>query len=121
LVAISAWQPEVHGRGVLRLVVVLCGTTAFGAIHVIAEYAIMIRFSHANWDSPPGTGYLTVAVITISAIVTAIMTLRTPQRGRDDEPQTDPPFRVAYPRLTPRKTCFWQCRFPLTPDGNLAA
>jgi len=73
LVAISAWQPEVHGRGVLRLVVVLCGTTAFGAIHVIAESAIMIRFSDANWDSPPGTGYLTVAVITISAIVTAIM------------------------------------------------
>ena len=27
----------------------------------------MIRFSDANWDSPPGFGYLTVATITISA------------------------------------------------------
>jgi hypothetical protein len=28
LIAISAWQPEIHGRGILRLVVVLWGTTA---------------------------------------------------------------------------------------------
>jgi hypothetical protein len=35
-------------------------------------------------ETPAGTGYLTVAVITLSAILTAIMTLRTPQRGADD-------------------------------------
>jgi hypothetical protein len=74
VVAISAWQPEVRGRGVLRLAVVLWGTTAFGVVHVIVEYMIMINFSDANWDTPPGTGYLTVAVITLSAILTAIMT-----------------------------------------------
>ena len=39
-----------------RLVVVLWGTTAFGVIHVMAEYAIMIRFSDANWDRPPASG-----------------------------------------------------------------
>ena len=60
----------------------------------------MINFSDANWDCPPGTGYLTVATITISAILTAIMTLRTPQRGADDEPHRGPPFRVAHPRLS---------------------
>jgi hypothetical protein len=49
LVAISAWQPDIHGRGVLRLVVVLWGTTAFGASPVVAEHAIMIRFSDTNW------------------------------------------------------------------------
>jgi hypothetical protein len=86
LVAISAWQPEVHGRRVLRLVVVLWGTTAFGVGHVVAEYAIMIRFSDTNWDSPPGFGYLTVATITISAMLTAIMILRASRRGADDEP-----------------------------------
>jgi len=90
LVVISAWQPEVRGRGVLRLVVVLWGTTAFGAIHMIVEHVVMINFSDANWDSPPGTGYLTVATITISAILTVIMTLRTPERGVDAEPQVDP-------------------------------
>ena len=46
----------------------------------------MIIFSDRDWDTPPGTGYLTVAVITISAILTVIMTLRAPQRGADDEP-----------------------------------
>jgi hypothetical protein len=68
--------------------VVLWGTTAFGVMHMIAEYMIMIRFSDANWDDPPGTGYLTVATIAISAILTAIMTLRTSQRGAD-EPHRD--------------------------------
>ena len=85
LVAISAWQPEVRGRGVLRLAVVLWGTTAFGVVHVIVEVMIMINFSDANWDTPPGTGYLTVATITISAILTVIMTLRTPKSGADDD------------------------------------
>ena len=32
LVAISAWQPETHGRRIRRLVVVLWATTAFGAV-----------------------------------------------------------------------------------------
>jgi hypothetical protein len=90
LVAISAWQPEVRGRGVLRLAVVLWGTTAFGVVHVIVEYVIMINFSDANWDTPPGTGYLTVATITISAILTVIMTLHAPKEGADPERQADP-------------------------------
>jgi hypothetical protein len=90
LVAILAWQPEVRGRRVLRLVVVLWGVTAFGAIHTIVEYVVMINFSDANWDAPPGTGYLTVATITISAILTVIMTLRTPKRAADAEPPVDP-------------------------------
>jgi hypothetical protein len=85
LVVISAWQPEVRGRGVLRLTVVLWGVTAFGAIHTIVEYVVMTSFSEADWDAPPGTGYLTVATITISAILTVIMTLRTPKRAADDD------------------------------------
>ena len=56
LVAISAWQSEAHGRHIRRLAVVLWGTTAFGVIHVITEYPIIIRFSDANWDFPPGMG-----------------------------------------------------------------
>jgi hypothetical protein len=48
----------------------------------------MIRFSDADWDCPPGFGYLTVAIISISAILTAIMTLRVPHRVAD-EPRKD--------------------------------
>jgi hypothetical protein len=74
------------------------------------EYVIIIHFSDADWDTPPGTGCVTVAGITISAILIVIKTLSTPQRGRDDEPQTDL-VQGRYPRLTPRKICFRQCRF----------
>jgi hypothetical protein len=40
----------------------------------------MIIFSERDWDDPTGTGYLTAAVITISAILAVIMTLRAPRR-----------------------------------------
>jgi hypothetical protein len=90
LFAIMAWQRDIDVRRFLRLLVVLWGTTAFGAIHTIAEYVAMIIFSEGAWDIPPGTGYLTVATITISAILTVIMTLRAPERGADDEPGVDP-------------------------------
>jgi hypothetical protein len=86
LVAISAWQRDVDGRRFLRLLVVLWGTTAFGAIHMIVEYVAMTTFSERDWDTPPGTGYLTLATITISAMLTAIMTLRAPRRDADDDP-----------------------------------
>jgi hypothetical protein len=91
LAAIWAWQPEVRGRRrVLRLAVALWGTTAFGIYHQMLVYLmIMVGFSERDWEGPPGTGYLTVAVITISAILTVIMTLRKPQRGADDEPRPD--------------------------------
>jgi|SoimicmetaTmtHPA_FD_contig_31_13635087_length_300_multi_2_in_0_out_0_1 hypothetical protein len=38
----------------------------------------------AQLGCPSGHRYLTVAVITISAILIVIMTLRTPQRGADE-------------------------------------
>jgi hypothetical protein len=62
---------------------------AFGLIHGMLEYTIMIWFGDANWDSPPGTGYLTVAVITISAILTAIMTLLVPHMGAEGKSRSD--------------------------------
>jgi hypothetical protein len=43
-------------------------------------------FSDRDWDTPPGTGHLTVAVITICGILTVIMTLRAPQKGADEPP-----------------------------------
>jgi hypothetical protein len=90
LAMIWAWQPEVRShRRFLRLVVALWGTTAFGIYHQMLVYMIMVGFSERDWDEPLGTGYLTVAAITISAILTAIMTLRAPQKGADDDPHQD--------------------------------
>ena len=90
LVAISVWQPEVRGRGVLRLAVVLWGMTAFGAVHAIVEYCGHDQFQRRQLGYSSGTGYLTVATITICAILTVIMTLRTPEGGADAERQVDP-------------------------------
>ena len=86
LVWIFAWQPEARGRHILRLALVLSGTTAFGFVHVITEYFTMLSFSGGNGEMPIGYGYLIFATITISAILTVIMTLRTPRRGADDDP-----------------------------------
>jgi len=89
LAVIWVWQPEVRTRRpFLRLAVALWGTTAFGIFHQMLAYMIMVGFSERDWDEPPGTGYLTVATITISAILTAIVTLRTPRRA-EDEPHQD--------------------------------
>jgi uncharacterized membrane protein len=89
LLWIVAWQPEVRGRQILRLVIVLWGTTAFGVVHVYIEHVIMIGFRFSTWNPPPGFGYLIFATITISAILTVIMTLRTPRMSADNEPGHD--------------------------------
>ncbi len=83
------WQPEVRGRQILRLVIVLWGTTAFGVIHLYIENVIMIGFRFSTWNAPPGFGYLLFATITISAILTVIMTIRTPRSAADEVPRQD--------------------------------
>jgi hypothetical protein len=91
LAVIWAWQPEVRTRRrFLRIVVALWGTTAFGMYHQMMAYMIMVGLSERDWDEPPGTGYLTVATIAISAILTAIMTLCAPRRGADHDQHQDP-------------------------------
>ena len=90
LAVIWAWQPEVRARRrLLRLAVALWGTTAFGIFHQMLAYMIMVGFSERDWDEPPGTGYLTVAAITISAILIVIMTLRIPRTPADGDQQPD--------------------------------
>jgi hypothetical protein len=87
---IWVWQPEVRTcRRFLRLAVALWGATAFGIFHQMLAYMIMVGFSERDWDEPPGTGYLTVAAITISAILIVIMTLRMPRTAADGDPQPD--------------------------------
>jgi hypothetical protein len=87
LVAILAWQNP-------KLLVAVCCAwwLCSGVRRPLVPYTrsrsfvAMIIFSDRDWDTPPGTGYLTVAVITISAILTVIMTLRAPKRRAGDDP-----------------------------------
>jgi hypothetical protein len=48
------------------------GYDSIWCIHTITEYVAMIIFSSWDWDTPPSTGYITVGIITISAILTVI-------------------------------------------------
>jgi len=52
---------------------VLGASTAAGWFHQVFEYLAAISLSDANWDSPPGTGYFTVAMIAASALATAAL------------------------------------------------
>lgn len=96
LVAVRVWQPEVPGRLFRRLVVLIWGTTAFSFVHLSADYAFMIIFSDANWDTPPLSGYLTAAAIAVSAVLTAGLTLRRPQSQANAGPAVD--LSTALPR-----------------------
>ena len=56
---------------VRRLALVLWGTTVFGLVQSAAAYLFMTGVvSDANWDVPPGTGYLTAAALLVSGVVT---------------------------------------------------
>lgn len=67
----------------LRLVLVLWGTTAFGLVPSAGAYIAMGSFSDANWDSPPGTGYLTAAALLGSAVVTLALAWSPSQELQD--------------------------------------
>jgi hypothetical protein len=71
-VAVVVLLGEPSGRGwpPLPLVAAAWGSTAYGGFHQIADFVAMMIFSDANWDVPPGTGYLTTAVLGLCAFVT---------------------------------------------------
>ncbi len=73
---------EEPGAAVMSQVsLVLGASTAVGLVPAIAEYAVMVWVSDANWDAPPGSGYLTVAMVALLALVLLVVTLgRGPSR-----------------------------------------
>ncbi len=68
VVMVVLWRRNTDLRsGVLPgLTFVLWGATAFGMAHGIVEYVGMAAFNQNNWDTPPGTGWITVAVLVIA-------------------------------------------------------
>ena len=48
----------------------------------MVEYAAMSTFSDANWDVPPGTGYLTVAGLVVAGAITLAYALRPTGSGQ---------------------------------------
>ena len=60
--------------------------SAYGLLHQIGDYLLMTIWSDANWDSPPGTGYPTVALIAVSGVLVAVFGSRI-RPDRDRSPQ----------------------------------
>ncbi len=80
VLAVNGWPADVLGPSFPRVLVLLWGATAFDFPHQLVDYAAMTGWSSANWDSPPGTGALTVVTLATSAVLTLVMTMRAPRR-----------------------------------------
>ena len=83
LVALLDGRPELRAVDRLRIVVALWGAAAFGAVLSMLEYLIMVMLSDANWDVPPGTGYLLAAVPAVAGVLTLVLTLVSARRVPD--------------------------------------
>ncbi|MDO5734943.1 MAG: hypothetical protein Q4P15_00545 [Propionibacteriaceae bacterium] len=70
LYCILWWRnPALPRETLLGLGFVLWGATSFGFAHLLVDFQTMVLFNEFNWDVPPGTGWLTVAVLVIAGAV----------------------------------------------------
>ena len=84
-IAVIDGEPVEPSGNLLPLVVAAWGSTAFGGFHMFAEYLVMSTWSDANWDVPPGTGYLTAAVLLIAGGLTLTYAVRRPGSPRPSD------------------------------------
>lgn len=70
-----------RGIELFRYGLVLLAATSVGGVRQVLEYVVAVSLSDANWDSPPGTGYLTVAFIGLAALTTFVLGCRQGSRG----------------------------------------
>lgn len=59
----------------LQLILVLTGATGFGFFRMMLDFMVMITWSQANWDVPPGTGYLPAIALVLAAVGVVVLTL----------------------------------------------
>lgn len=78
----------------------LWGVTSFGWMRTIGDYMTMIIWSNANWDAPPGTGYVTAATMAASGLVACWLGLRGGRTVTPGPPPTRLPA-VLPPAVVP--------------------
>jgi hypothetical protein len=82
----------ITGLLLVRSAVVALVATSTGHFHQITEYITAIVLSDANWDAPPGSGYLVVVLCLLAAISTVVLwwlDYRTaPPAASPDDPGT---------------------------------
>lgn len=72
LVGLGAVIGAVRAR--VRFVVAAIALGSMGFAGPVVEYMIMVHWSDASWDAPPGSGYLTAALLLICGVAVLIMT-----------------------------------------------
>lgn len=78
LVAVIArWRHDV--RTLVTLAVAWFAASSFGMVSIILDYLAMATLSGADWDTPPGSGYLPALwMAAAGAIMIALTFVRTP-------------------------------------------
>lgn len=70
-IVILVWSPKGRERSLSLLG--LLAVTGFGVAHTVLDYMMMIGLSDANWDMPPGSGYLTAALMVICGLLVGVL------------------------------------------------
>jgi hypothetical protein len=69
LVAAAVLVQLTNGLDLFAHLLALWGVVSFGWMRTIGDYIAMLGLSSANWDAPPGTGFITVVTIGLTAIL----------------------------------------------------
>lgn len=62
-------------RSTIRLAAAFIGVTGFGLTRTIVDYIVMGAWSQANWDTPPGSGYLIAGSLLACGLVIIVLTV----------------------------------------------
>lgn len=73
LVLLSGTAASRSAGSGIRIVLLAFAVTAPSLSRILTDYLVMSTFSEANWDSPPGTGFLTAFSIALFAILSMIV------------------------------------------------
>lgn len=72
IVVVALHRAGVTGLMLVRVTMVALAATVTGVVHQSAEYFVAIVLSDANWDTPPGSGHLTVTFLWLTASLTLV-------------------------------------------------
>ncbi|HEY5784804.1 MAG TPA: hypothetical protein VIT65_08500 [Microlunatus sp.] len=64
-----------HVAARARFLVMALALSSMGFAGPVAEYMVMVWWSELNWDAPPGSGYLTAALLLVCGITVLMMTV----------------------------------------------
>ena len=80
--ALHTPAPMTYGVFRWRVILLLVAVSAPGFSRISLEFSIMTSISDLNWDTPPGTGYLTATFLGVPALASAVLGFTTWLRGR---------------------------------------